>query len=76
MTLFWTSIFLWIRKVRAESDKVQKKTECGAAAAACRKITVLSKKTVSGAAADAFFASFLGTKKEVGNGGKAPNTPT
>ena len=32
-------------------------------------------KKQSGAAADAFFASFLGTKKEVGNGGKAPDTP-
>ena len=29
-----------------------------------------------GEAADSFFASFLGSKKEVGNGGKAPNTPT
>ena len=35
-----------------------------------------SEKKECGEAADAFFASFLGTKKEVGNGGKAPNTPT
>ena len=39
-------------------------------------LNTADQKTVSGAAADAFFTSFLGAKKEVGNGGKAPNTPT
>ena len=34
------------------------------------------KKNISGEAAYSFFASFLGSKKEVGNGGNAPNTPT
>lgn len=34
------------------------------------------RKTASGTAADAFFASFSRSKKEVGNGGEVPNTPT